>query len=482
MSGNLLRLLKHTFVYSGGQLFSKLINFCLLPLTTQYLTPQDYGILGSLAIGAQLLAGLFSLGFGVSLSRCFFATEKEDEKNSIIWTGSLVLLLHSLILFSLLWIFSPQVGLILSGNANYSYYVNLIFLTLVLSTISLPCQTWIRIKEKSVTAVSIAGIEVLISTAATLYLVIYQGLGARGMLEGGLIGQLTGFALLLGIMIYQVPFSIKTTFIKDMISVGSPYIAGSFGILLMQCSPRYILQSEWGLKEVGLLFMAMNFAKLIETIVSGFISAWPPFSMSFLQKQEEAKFLFGKVLRYFLLLMFPLLMFYFVGAKWIVKVMLHPNFHAVWIILGLQATVQFLYGVYSILAVPLIFKRKTLWQAGIEFAGGAVCLICGYLLIGPFAKLGASLAMACGYLFLVILTASLCRKLLKVQYEPQVFHIIFLIVAMASLSFIEFQNQMYNLFYSLGLMLLSMYLLFVYGLEKSEQQKFLSFKYYLVKT
>src|SRR5690242_795812 len=101
MKSHLPRLLSGTFIYGGGALLSRMITFLLLPLTTSYLTPEDYGVIGTLAIASQILNGLFTLGFGVSLGRCYWSLEDNGERHGLIWTSFAVLLINILFWISL---------------------------------------------------------------------------------------------------------------------------------------------------------------------------------------------------------------------------------------------------------------------------------------------------------------------------------------------------------------------------------------------
>ena len=61
----LKKLFTHSFLYAVGPQIPKFANLLVLPVITQYLTPLDYGVYGTLLAYMGLMQGLQSLGFDV---------------------------------------------------------------------------------------------------------------------------------------------------------------------------------------------------------------------------------------------------------------------------------------------------------------------------------------------------------------------------------------------------------------------------------
>lgn len=417
MKANLIRLLSGTFIYGGGAVLSRMITFLLLPLTTSYLTPEDYGIIGTLAIASQILTGLFTLGFGVALTRCYWATDDDIERHGLIWTSFIVLVTNIVVWIGLGGLTSEKISSLLLGSQHYSYHVFLTLAALGLNATTLPFATYLRIKERAFLVVSIAILEVTLTISTMIFLVMFLNRHSQGMLEAALIGQIFSFLFLLAISAMEVRFKIKWDSILEMLKIGYPYIFGLFGYFLMQCSSRYILQIYSNLEEVGLFFMGMNFGRTIELVVGGFISAWPPFFTSFVNKQEEASKLFGKVLTYYVIGMSSLLAFFFTLAKPIVLLMVQPPYYEVWNVIGILATSFALWGVYSISATGFIFYKKSLWQVFTEIVAGLSSIALSFFLIPIFQKLGAAIATLLPFFILISISFYLNRRLFRVEYE-----------------------------------------------------------------
>lgn len=411
------RLLKGTFIYGSGQVLSRLITFLLLPLTTAYITPEDYGVLGVLGIVTMCLSGLFTLGLGVSLARCYWSTEIPKERTGIIWTGMATLLTHASFILLLSYFFLvPLCNFALLPLA----YKNLLLISLgslALSAISLPLATYFRLHERALLVVSCSLVELAISLSTSLYLVIIAKQGCSGIVIGTFAGQLCSILLMTILALKEIPFGFAWRFLPDMIKIGYPYMFGLAGYFLLQSSSRYILEEMESIEALGLFFLGSNFGRTIELLVASFISAWSPYMLSFINNTEEAAVVFSKVLRYYVIGMCAILACYFSLAKPLVMLMVQPLYFNVWTVVGIVAIAQALWGLYGISATGFIFHKKSIMQMLTEISAGLSSIVFCYLLIPNFHIEGAAVAMLLGFTTLLLISFPLNLRLLPVKYQ-----------------------------------------------------------------
>jgi len=415
----LSRLFRGTFIYGLGQILSRVVTFFLLPLYTAYLSPEDYGVFGSLAIIGMMMNGLFTLGFGGSLARKYWTLECEQERGALIWTSFAVLILNISFWNTIAYVFSSALSIALFNVPDYQIYVFFVFFGTSLSSAIYPLLTYFRLKEKAVLAISIYMNEVLIAVLGTVYFVVFKEKGVEGLVLGGVIAQCCSFMLTLALAFRMIPRGFHLKYLSELLEVGYPFIFGLFGYFLLQSSSRYLLHWFVDLNAVGLFCIGIYFSRPIEMAVSSFITAWPPFFTSYLHRQEEAKILFGKIFTYYLIGMSVLIVPLFMLAKGITYFMLHPSFYDSWAIIGFLGLAQSLWGAYIISAAPFLFFKKSLRQVSIELVAGAVCIGMNLLLIPFFGKIGAALATLTGFMAALCLSITFSRHLLSIQYEKK---------------------------------------------------------------
>lgn len=475
MESQLIRLGKNTLIYGCGQFLSKIITFFLLPLTTAFLTPEDYGTIAMIGNIGIFLAGFYTLGFGVSLGRCYWSTENLLEKHGIIWTAFLALFFNSLLLSSIGIFFSADISHFLLGNSSYSHLIILTFVSLIFSNAVLPFASYIRIEEKAYLAAFISLLEVITSIGLTIYFVVYQRKGPEGIVLANLFSQGLALTILFMMCLASLKFSFQWRFLPEMLRVGYPYIFGLFGLYLLPTITRFSLQSFTDTATVGLFFMGANFAQIVALLVAAFISAWPPFFSSYINKQEEALDLFGKIMTYYLITMGIVIGLFFLFAKLAAHIMMQPSFHGVWTVIGVLACAQACYGVYSISAAGFIFFKKSSWQMALEVGTGLISILFNFLFIPFLHKEGAALATLFSYLFLVSISLWINLKLLPVRYEwEKIVKIFVALFILGSASFIPIENVYTYTSFMLTIFLCYVSYLWTYVVSTTEKRQLLN--------
>lgn len=475
MKAHLKRLGKSTFIYSSGQMLSRMITFFLLPITTSYLTPKDFGVIGSLAILTQFVNGLFSLGFGVSLSRAYWSTEDRKEKDGIIWTGFFTLLLNCASWIGCAYLFSPYLSYLFLGVYDYPSLIVISLSTVALSCAILPFSSYLRMEEKAFTVVALSLVEVGLTVSLSLYLVVAKQWGVYGVFVGGLLAQVVNFCLMVATCARKLQFTFALHRLREIFKVGFPYIFSLGGYFLMQSSARYFLQTFQSLDEVGLFFMAFNFGRILELVVTGFISAWPPFFTSFINKQEEAIILFGKVLSYYSMGLCALAACFFAFAKLVVTFWINPAFSEIWLYVGPLSLIPMLWGMYGISATGIIFRKKSGTQVLMETFSGLLCVGLNIALIPFFSKAGAAAATLLSFAFLNALSFYINQSLLPVRYEiPRLIKIFIGLFGVAICSYLPVDNLLPYMGVTLSALALYFFFLWEGCLESSEKEALLS--------
>ena len=85
MLKSLKSTLKHSLIYSFGNLSSKLIGLILLPLFTSLLTTEEYGILSIFEVSSQILIAVFALNLHTAMLRWAAVEKNEKEEKSVIF-------------------------------------------------------------------------------------------------------------------------------------------------------------------------------------------------------------------------------------------------------------------------------------------------------------------------------------------------------------------------------------------------------------
>ena len=149
MLQKLKHTVKHSIIYSLGNLSVKIIGLILLPLYTDYFPTNELGKLYIFSITAQLLVPIFVLGLNNALMRWWVDAKSDKEKKIIISSVLFVLIIISIILNLILQPFSKDFSILLFKTANYTDVFTILFISISFQILNLFLLSLIRVTEKS---------------------------------------------------------------------------------------------------------------------------------------------------------------------------------------------------------------------------------------------------------------------------------------------------------------------------------------------
>jgi O-antigen/teichoic acid export membrane protein len=419
MRQEVARLAKNTLIYGIGGLLNRFVGFLFLPIFTAYLTPADYGIYAILGLVTFVTTSVFSLGVGAGIGPCYFAGNRAEQKEGTIWTAFLLLVLSgaSLVGFGL-WL-APGTSVIAFQTPVHAYLVGLTVLGAALNILMIPFTLRLQFEEQAWTFVVLTLVSTSLSLAVSLWMIVGLGRGIRGLVEAGLIGQLLSMLLLMAPTVSTTTFRINWTVGKELLRLSLPLVPSFAFLFILQHGNKYLLQWMQGLDAVGIYSIGFNFGMVLNLLVSAFQIAWYPYFMSFLDRQEEACHVFGRIFTYYVLGFGGLCLLFFVLARPIVALMTQPAFHAAYGVVGLSATAQLLLGAFSLLLPGVYFAKKLTSISLVQGIAAIACVGLNLLLAPRYGHVGAAVALVGGMLFLVVLqhTWNVWRRYLPTQYE-----------------------------------------------------------------
>lgn len=444
IKAQLIRLAKGSVVYGIGGMLNRFLSFFLIPVFTRYLNPEDYGIMAMLSVMTMLFSGLFSLGTGNALGICYFGTENKEDRRKMVWSTCALLLVNSGLLLLLAFLFSKQLSVLALSSPQYYELVILSFASLAISNIVMPLHSYLRMEERAKTYVAITVTLTLLTLSVNIYAVVFLGMGVRGIVYSGFISSVFMFIISIGVVGRMLKPGFDFHWIPKLVKIGYPSIFGVGAFFIIGYLNRFLLQRFDGLSELGLFSLGYSFGMVMFLIAEGaFGAAWPPYFISFLNKRDEARVLFGKVFKYAVVGYGLVVLLFFIMAEPVVKIMTAPAFHSAYTVVGFIAAACVLKVCYLIMLPGFYFEAKLHIQTGIEWTAALIALILYFILIPLFHKEGAAIATVLAYLSLPLLTHFIGKKYFRVHYEWKRIGIFLCgFVSLMGLSFIPFTDYL----------------------------------------
>lgn len=432
----LKRLATGSLIYGMGGVIQRFVGLLLLPIFTSILTPEDYGAVALISLISIAISGFLTLGTGNSLGLLYFKQENLDKRRIVIWTNVVLMAFNGLVWYILLWLIAPLLSKFMFQTNLYADHIRIAVLGSVFQAMVDPWLAFLRMEQlaKKFVLINLGG--AILTAAISVFLVVYLRCGVIGLLAAGSLGSFTVFGLTWFIVGRNIGYNIEYSLFSKLVRVGFPSILGSFAFLLIDYADRQMIERILGLAYLGTYSVGYSFGIVIMIAVNAFASAWSPFFMSYVNKQDDARKIFGYVLTYYTLSFGSLIVLFFFTAKPFTIVMTAPKFHDAWVVVGLVSAAYVLKGCYLIILPGIYFSHKLKWQSIIEWIAALLNILLNIYLIPRHGIFGAAIATFISYLSLPILAWIFSRSHLRVDYEwARLVNIILLILSLSIFGF-----------------------------------------------
>lgn len=440
MNKQLTRLGKGTLTYGLGLMLNRIIGFLLLPLFTSYLAPKDYGINSILMMVSFVLAAVFALGLNAGMAPFYYEGNHEERKCTTIWTTVFLLTISCAVMLGLGIVFARQVSMAAFLTPEYSGLLIFTLIGTALNILSNPFSLRLMYEERARLYMTLTIVSTTLSILLNILFVVGLRMGILGYTISWMLGQ--GLYLLIFFLATAPAMKFRVDFklVGPLLKLSAPLIPSFAFMFVLQNGNKYILQVLSGLDVTGIYTIGNSLGLAMYLVVSAFQNAWFPYYMSFIEKQEEARDLFGRVLMYYVYGFGSLsLMFYFF-ARPVTIIFTNVKFFDAWLVIGLTATAQLLFGVYYILLPGMYFKKEIGYLVPMQFTAAFFAIGVNVMLIPPLGLVGAALALMLGVLIVPVLlhiwNYFRREKYLPVRYKwGRVFQFVLVYAALAGASF-----------------------------------------------
>ncbi len=419
MLGYLKRLVTTGAAYQFGDILAKGIALITVPLYTRHVDQAGYGAANSL-LTAVILASIFlRVGVGEAFIRFYFDDDDPVRRARIARTATATVAWTSTAATLLALAFSSQLSQLLLGFHD-PVLIDCAIVGLWAFTNIEMAYAQLRVDERSRTYVWASGVNVVLTLAFTVTLVVVADQGARGLVLGNWAASALVVLGLWWVLRERFSLRVHLADLRAMLRFGLPTVPADASVYALQVADRFYLFRGYSHAAAGDYSVALQFATVVFVVVRGFQYAWPPLAYS-IDSDAHAARLYSVVTTYFALATGAVVVAVALLGRWIVRLLAAPAYfgaHAAlpWLALGWT-----LYGLYQVMIVITGRARATTRNLPAAAVGLAVNVALLFLLV-PSSGLGLGIAGAgialCGaYAAMLAVMHLLTRRLFDVGFE-----------------------------------------------------------------
>jgi len=422
MSLSIRSLTKQTLIYGIGTILARFVTFLLLPLYTNVLSPEDYGLTSLVFAFLGFMNIIYNYGLDSALMRYYSKEKTREEKRTILSTAVILSTVTSLIFTVIIYLLSNSLSIKLLSKGEYQILIKYASFILFFDCLARLPFAYLRLKERAFTFMAIKIANVIVVFSLNIYLVAIAGKGINGIFISNLItSALTTFVAFI-FLLRELKPAFSTAYATSLVLFGLPFVPAGLATVTMEMLNRYIIGHLMDLNAVGIFSAGFKLGIFMLLITTAFYYAWQPFFLK-AGKKESSKSLFSRVLTYFTLTMMTVWLVLTVFIREIV------NFHIGDIYLvgkEYQSCVEIVpyillgyvfYGINLVFLPGIYFEKKTQFIAYNTIISALVNVLFNFVLIPIIGIIGSAVASMLGYLTLAICSYSVSQKLFRVEYE-----------------------------------------------------------------
>lgn len=270
-----MSLARNTTIYTIGNLLPALAGFLLLPLYSNYMTPEEYAIIASMEVLAYIYGVLVNFNLERASYRFYF------DKDDVQWRKDLFFTLHSSsIALAVVWLLivlllQDIISMIFPSIPFWPIYILVFGRATVEVLLSVP-QQYFQVTEKPLHFVGINLLRFFLNVSLVLWFLIVLEEGAEGILTASLIAS----SLLVPISIYialkYFRGSFRVEILKDALNFCWPFIPTLIVAWIINLSDRVFLEYYAESSQLGIYGMAYKISSVYLLMMGAYHTAYLP--------------------------------------------------------------------------------------------------------------------------------------------------------------------------------------------------------------
>jgi len=409
---------KHIVIYSIGNLSTKLVGFILLPLYTDFLTTEEYGMLAILEVTSFMLIAFVGMRQSTAMMR-WCSAEKDDEKTRSIAFTTLITIMVMGLAFNLL--FQPlagSFGRILFDSADFKSYFRVLFMFVSFEILNVWVLDLIRIKGKPTYYVLLSLVKFIIILSLNIYFIKYQGMGVLGIILSQLIGSVILFLISLFFIAKNITAKLNLSEVKPMFKYGFPLVFTTVSMYLLSLGDRYLMKYMLDLGDVGVYSLGYKIATVTNLIViQSFQTGFLPIAYKMYEQKGNDRF-FTKTLTYytFILVLFSLALSLF-SKELITLLSKKDDYIVAYTIVPFISHGLIFKGIQYVFSLSLHFVKNTKYNAIIVLSVAIFNFFLNMLLLPRLGIYGAGLASVTSFCIMLIAFRIYAKRFYDPGYE-----------------------------------------------------------------
>lgn len=390
--------------YSIPFVLQRLAGIFMIPVTTRYLSPTDYGTVDLLDQALSVIALLLGVRFASTLGFFHAAATSAEGRRIVASTTILGAALVGTAAAALCWPFCGQLSVLVFGNSEAERYFKIALMTWPVGFCMEALFSLMRVQDRPGMFAVASGIRLVLGIVTILLFVVGFKMRVAGMLYSALVsGLLTGAILFVDLLRRMRPGFDWALFTR-MVKYALPLGLGAVATFIINVGDRFLLPHYRPLEELGIYVLAYKIGMMLSFVYGSFESYWGT-QVFEIMRREDADRVFARVFTYVVLGLTSIGLGLIVFAKPVLTVASGPEFLGAADVVPLIVLAYFIRVIGDFLRSRFLVSGRPGADAVTNWFGSLICLVCYWLLIPRYGIWGAATATVVAFAIISIISA-----------------------------------------------------------------------------
>lgn len=395
-----------------------LTTLLLLPILTQNISVEEYGIWVQITVTSTLISTFANLGLPYTMVRYLSSVKDKEMIQDVFYSIMILIIIVNILVTSIFFILSGPISeLLFGGNLAVTQVTSfIIFFTCLNLFLFTYFRTFQQMKKYS----ALYLFQTILNLILATYLA-FSGYGIFDLAMGILITQVVSFVLIFSVILLDIGFKIpKFNKIREYLGFGLPTLPSNLSNWIVDSSDRYVISIILGVSYVGYYNPGYTLASVITMILAPLSFLLPAILPNFYDnnKMEDVKRILKYSVKYFLALAIPAGFGLSLLSKQILIIITTPQIAELsYMVTPFICASYILFGVYGILVNIIILNYKTKIMAPIWILASLINIILNVIFLPYTGIMGAAIATLFSYVTAFILTLRYSRGYLDIDFD-----------------------------------------------------------------
>ena len=403
-------------IYLLGFILQRVASLFMIPITTRFLSPADYGVADLLEQSIGVISLLLGGRLTSALGYFYFQVDSEEARRPVVSTTILGAAARGLLAAVVCWPLSDRLSQLVFGDPSAGRYFRIVFVYFPAGFATDAIFTLYRVENRPGLYTVTSLLRMALQMAGIVVLVALFRLRVSGMMLAAVITYVV-MATGMGIGVFRrLPPAFDLRVFGRMMRYATPLALGGIAATFMNIGDRFILPHYRPLGELGLYVLACKIGTMVLFVFGAFQVYWGA-QVFQVMRRDDAETVFARILTYLILGMSFSGVAIAVSARPVLRLLAAPAFQGAAALVPIIIAAYCVRGIGEFLRCLFLAEGRPGYDAVCNWLGAVVCLVAYLVLIPKYGAWGAAYATLAAFIALGIVSVVWTYRLRPYRVE-----------------------------------------------------------------